>query len=90
MGGNRRSRFRRAPGKKVSGERSDVEGFEEGHAHKEIAGLLDISAKTVIAHYTNAQEKLDIHNRAELIKFALRRGIIKQGGKVTLLPAARP
>ena len=31
----------------------------------------------VIAHYTNAQEKLDIHNRAELIKFALRRGNIK-------------
>jgi two-component system response regulator NreC len=58
-------------------EKQVLKLIAEGHAHKEIAGLLDISAKTVIAHYTNAQEKLGIHNRAELIKFALRRGIIK-------------
>jgi DNA-binding NarL/FixJ family response regulator len=58
-------------------EKQVLKLIAEGHTHKEIAGLLDISAKTVNAHYTNAQEKLDIHNRAELIKFALRRGIIK-------------
>jgi DNA-binding NarL/FixJ family response regulator len=49
----------------------------EGHSHKEIAGLLNISAKTVMAHQTNISEKLDIHSRAALIKFALRKGIIK-------------
>lgn len=58
-------------------ERQVLKLIAEGHTHKEIAGLLDISAKTVIAHYTNVQEKLEIRNRAELIKFALRRGIIR-------------
>ncbi|RJP20602.1 MAG: DNA-binding response regulator [Deltaproteobacteria bacterium] len=58
-------------------ERQVLKLIAEGHTHKEIAGLLDISAKTVIAHYTNVQEKLETRNRAELIKFALRRGIIR-------------
>ncbi|MGD0884221.1 MAG: response regulator transcription factor [Thermodesulfovibrionales bacterium] len=49
----------------------------EGYTHKEIADMLDISAKTVIAHQTNISEKLDIHTRAGLIKFAIHRGIIK-------------
>jgi two-component system response regulator NreC len=58
-------------------EKQVLKLIAEGRTHKEIAGLLDISAKTAIAHYTNVQEKLEIRNRAELIKFALRRGIIK-------------
>jgi DNA-binding NarL/FixJ family response regulator len=33
--------------------------------------------KTVIAHYANFQEKLDIRTRAGLIKFAFQRGIVK-------------
>jgi DNA-binding NarL/FixJ family response regulator len=49
----------------------------EGHTHKEIADMLVISVKTVIAHQTNIGEKLDIHNRAGLIKFAIQKGIIK-------------
>ena len=49
----------------------------EGSTHKEIAGVLDISAKTVIAHYANIQEKLDIRSRALLIRFALQRGIVR-------------
>ncbi|HET6516247.1 MAG TPA: response regulator transcription factor [Thermodesulfovibrionales bacterium] len=51
----------------------------EGYTHKEIADLLNISVKTVIAHQTNLSEKLDIHARAGLIKFAIQRGIIKIG-----------
>lgn len=39
--------------------------------------MLDISIKTVIAHQTNISEKLDIHGRAGLIKFAIQKGIIK-------------
>jgi DNA-binding NarL/FixJ family response regulator len=49
----------------------------EGHTHKEAADMLNISVKTVIAHQTNIGEKLGIHARAGLIKFAIQKGIIK-------------
>lgn len=52
----------------------------EGHTHKEAADMLGISVKTVIAHQTNLGEKLDIHTRAGLIKFAIQKGIIKIDG----------
>ncbi len=58
-------------------EKQVLKLIAEGHTHKEIGNLLNISVKTVIAHYTNFQEKLDIHTRAGLIKFAIQRGIIK-------------
>jgi DNA-binding NarL/FixJ family response regulator len=58
-------------------EKQVLKLIADGLTHKEVAGLLDISVKTVIAHYTNVQEKLDIRARAGLIKFAIRRGIIK-------------
>jgi two-component system response regulator NreC len=48
----------------------------EGYSHKEIGDMLKISPKTVIVHQTNTFEKLGFSNRAELIKFALARGII--------------
>ena len=49
----------------------------EGYTHKEVADMLAISAKTVIAHQTNISEKLGIHTRAGLINFAIQKGIIK-------------
>jgi DNA-binding NarL/FixJ family response regulator len=58
-------------------EKQVLKLIAEGNTHKEIAELLNISSKTVIAHQTHLSEKLDIHSRAELIKFAIRRGIIK-------------
>jgi len=51
----------------------------EGYTHKEIADILNISVKTVIAHQTNIGDKLDIHNRAGLIKFSIQKGIIRIG-----------
>ncbi|MDA8169064.1 MAG: response regulator transcription factor [Nitrospiraceae bacterium] len=51
----------------------------EGFTYKEIASELKISFKTVIAHQANLKEKLGLSARAELIKFAIRRGIIKIG-----------
>lgn len=61
-------------------EKQVLKLIAEGHSHKEIANLLDISVKTVIAHQTNISEKLDIHSRAGLIKFAIVKGIIKLEG----------
>jgi len=58
-------------------EKQVLKLIAEGHSHKEVAGLLDISAKTVIAHQTNISEKLDLHSRSHLIKFAITKGIIK-------------
>jgi two-component system response regulator NreC len=52
----------------------------EGFTHKEAADMLAISVKTVIAHQTNISEKLGIHTRAGLIKFAIQKGIIKIDG----------
>ena len=58
-------------------EKQILKLIAEGSSHKEIAALLDISVKTVIAHQTNISEKLDLHSKAELMKFAIRQGIIK-------------
>jgi len=48
----------------------------EGRSNREIAELLSLSAKTVMAHRANIMEKLDIHNRTELVKFAIRVGLV--------------
>ena len=58
-------------------EKQVLKLIAEGHSHKEIAGCLNISTKTVITHQTNISEKLDIHNRMGLAKFAISKGIIK-------------
>ncbi|MDH4233140.1 MAG: response regulator transcription factor, partial [Nitrospirota bacterium] len=58
-------------------EKQVLKLIAEGHSHKEIASRLNISVKTVIAHQTNMSEKLDLHSRAALIKFAISKGIIK-------------
>lgn len=48
----------------------------EGYSNKEIAELLCISVKTAMAHRANIMEKLDLHSRTDLIKFAVRKGLI--------------
>jgi DNA-binding NarL/FixJ family response regulator len=58
-------------------EKQVLKLIAEGNSHKEIAGILNISVKTVIAHQTNLSDKIDIHSRAGLIKFAIKKGIIK-------------
>jgi len=49
----------------------------EGHTHKEIAEMLSISPKTVVAHQTNLCEKLGLSKKADIIKFAISNAIIK-------------
>lgn len=58
-------------------EKQVLKLLAEGHTHKEAAILLNISAKTIIAHQTNIFEKLCLHNRSDLLKFAIVKGIIK-------------
>ena len=45
-----------------------------GYGNKEIASQLDISVKTVETYRSRAMEKLDIHGRAELVRYVIRRG----------------
>jgi len=49
----------------------------EGLANKEVAEVLGISVKTAMSHREKVMEKLGIHNRTELVRFALRRGVIR-------------
>lgn len=49
----------------------------EGHTNTEIAERLGLSRKTVDSHRTNLMRKLGIHEVTELVKYALRQGIIK-------------
>ncbi|HAK58987.1 MAG TPA: DNA-binding response regulator [Nitrospiraceae bacterium] len=58
-------------------EKQVLKLIAEGYTHKEIADLLGISVKTAITHQSNLNEKLSIHTRADLIKFAIQKGIIK-------------
>jgi DNA-binding NarL/FixJ family response regulator len=49
----------------------------EGRSNKEVADMLDISVKTAMSHREHVMTKLHAHNRTELIRFALRRGVIQ-------------
>ncbi len=60
----------------TSREREILQLITEGYSNKDIAEKLFISVKTVGVHRNNLMEKLDIHNTTELVKYALRKGII--------------
>jgi two-component system response regulator NreC len=49
----------------------------EGTVNEEIANALFISIKTVARHRENIMQKLGLHSRAELVRYAIRKGIIK-------------
>ena len=48
----------------------------EGKTNKEIAEMLSISLHTVQTHRFNLMKKLDLHDRAELVRYAIREGLI--------------
>ena len=56
-------------------EREILKLIADGHTSRDIADMLFISLKTVLGHRTKIMEKLDLHNRTELIKYAMRRGL---------------
>lgn len=49
----------------------------EGHSNKEVAETLGISVKTAMSHREHLMDKLQLHNRTDLIRFALRQGVIR-------------
>ncbi len=48
----------------------------EGYTNREIAEALVISVKTVDRHRENIMRKLNLHNRVELVKWAIEKGLI--------------
>jgi DNA-binding NarL/FixJ family response regulator len=48
----------------------------EGRSNKEVAQALDIGVKTAMTHREHLMEKLGVHNRTDLVRFALRHGVI--------------
>jgi two-component system, NarL family, response regulator NreC len=58
-------------------EREVVKMIAEGNSVKEIAALLGLSIKTIEAHKFNLMRKLDIHNKAQLVTYAIQRKIVK-------------
>ena len=57
-------------------EREILKLIADGNTGREIADMLFLSLKTVLGHRTRIMEKLDIHNRTELIKYAMRKGLV--------------
>ena len=69
-------------GAKAASELTDREQevltyLAEGANNEEIARALFISPKTVARHRENIMRKLNLHSRAELVRYAIRKGIIK-------------
>jgi DNA-binding NarL/FixJ family response regulator len=57
-------------------EREIFQLVAEGHSNKEVAELLSISPATVETHRAHILQKLDLHSTAEIVLYAVRRGVI--------------
>jgi DNA-binding NarL/FixJ family response regulator len=58
-------------------EREVLQLIAEGNTSREIAEILNLSTKTVQSHRTNLMRKLDLHDRGDLIKYAIQKKIIE-------------
>ena len=58
-------------------EREVLQLVAEGKTTKEVAAILGVSVKTAESHRTRIMEKLDIHETAGLVRYAIRRGVIQ-------------
>ncbi len=52
----------------------------EGLSNKEVAEVLGIGVKTAMSHREHVMEKLGLHNRTELVRFAIKQGVIRVDG----------
>jgi len=58
-------------------ERQVLQLVAEGKTTKEIAVVLGVSVKTAESHRTRLMEKLDVHETASLVRYAIRTGLIQ-------------
>jgi DNA-binding NarL/FixJ family response regulator len=61
----------------TSRERQVLQLISEGKSTRDVACLLGISAKTAESHRSRLMRKLDIHETASLVRYAIRRGLIQ-------------
>jgi len=57
-------------------EKEVLQLLAEGRSNKEVATLLDLGLSTVETHRSNLMQKLNLHNTAEIVLYAVRKGII--------------
>jgi DNA-binding NarL/FixJ family response regulator len=57
-------------------ERQILQLIAQARSNKEIAGLLNISVNTVNVHRTNLMHSLNLHSTAELVLFAVQKGLV--------------
>ena len=67
---------RRPPDDLTAREREVLKLIAEGHTNQEIAVLLCLSRKTVETHRGNIMDKLDLHKVTDLVKYAIREGVV--------------
>lgn len=63
-------------GKLTNREKQILQLIAEGKSNKEIAALLELSVNTVSVHRANLMEALGIHRTAELVLYAVRKGLV--------------
>ena len=57
-------------------EKEVLQLLAEGRSNKEVASLLELGLSTVETHRANLMQKLNLHNTAEIVLYAVRKGII--------------
>ena len=66
----------KARAKLTTRERRVIDLIAEGHTHRQIAGLLNLSLKTVEAHPFTTMRKLNLSSSADLVRYTIRSKIV--------------
>lgn len=69
-------RIRASTGGLTARERQVVQLLAEGKSTKDVATVLNITLKTAATHRTNILRKLELHSLADLVRYAIRNGIV--------------
>ena len=61
-------------------EKEVLQLLAEGHSNKQVATELDLGLSTVETHRSNLMQKLNLHNSAEIVLYAVRKGVVLSDG----------